>query len=51
MKRLSTQCMNEIENKTNRNRKECRVGKHLISLPNLRGFIIQNPLYARNSVV
>ena len=22
MKRLSTQCMNEIENKTNRNRKE-----------------------------
>ena len=51
MKRLSTQCMNEIENKTNRKGKQCRVGKHLISLPNLRGFIIQNPLYARNSVV
>ena len=54
MKRLSTQCMNEIENKTNRNRKERKTmprRQTLDFLPNLRGFIIQNPLYARNSVV
>ena len=52
MKRLSTQCMNEIkQTETEKKGKQCRVGKHLISLPNLRGFIIQNPLYARNSVV
>jgi len=55
MKRLSTQCMNEIENKTNRNRKERKTMPRRQTLDflthNLRGFIIQNPLYARNSVV
>lgn len=54
MKRLSTQCMNEIENKTNRNRKERKTmprRQTLDFLTQFARFIIQNPLYARNSVV
>lgn len=55
MKRLSTQCMNEIENKTNRNRKERKTMPRRQTLDFLTQFArvyhSQNPLYARNSVV
>ena len=38
MKRLSTQCMNEIENKTDRNRKERKTTPHRQTLDFLTQF-------------
>ena len=53
MKGLLTQCMNEIENKTNRNRKERKTMPRRQTLDFLTQFArvyhYRNPLYAQNS--